>query len=127
LDGKAAKRGQLVKVMKIERLQEKEVCIVRLEGQFDAVAAPESEKVLLALAETVHNPVVMDLSRVEYIGSLGLQAMLRFSHALRERKVPLRLCGLSPFVHQVFEISQFARLFDIHPTRDDAVAGVAAE
>ncbi|MDX9973274.1 MAG: STAS domain-containing protein [FCB group bacterium] len=113
--------------LKIERLQEKEICVVCLNGQFDAVAAPESERALLAMAAALETPVVVDLSRVEYIGSLGLQAMLRFGNALREKQLPLRLCGLSPFVKQVFEISQFSRLFDIRPTRDDAVGGLSAE
>lgn len=113
--------------MKIEQLQEQGAQVVCLDGQFDAVAAPDAEQSLLRWAESADAPVVLDMTRLEYIGSLGLQALLRFSRALQQREAALCLCGLNPFVQQVFEISQFVRLFEIRPTRAEALAALAAE
>lgn len=114
-----------VDTMKIERTEEKGVVVVALAGQFDAVAAPGTEATLLEMAAEANGPVVVDLSELEYIGSLGLQALLRFSQALRQKGLSLVLCGLRPFVRQVFEISQFARLFELRSCRSDALSDCA--
>lgn len=113
--------------MKIEQTQENGICVVSLKGQYDALAAPAAESALLALAHSVETPVVLDLSELEYIGSLGLHTILKLSEILRQRGIALRLCGFKPFVRQVFEISRFARLFEILPTRDEALAAFAGD
>jgi anti-anti-sigma factor len=59
---------------------------------------------------------------VEYISSGGLRVVLMLSRMLAKTNSKLKLCGLNPFVAEVFEISRFSALFEIYPNRDAAVS-----
>jgi len=107
--------------MKIERdIRSGVICLV-LSGRFDEFAVSEAEK---AFAETVnadHVRVVLDLSGVEYVTSSGLRTILMLNRAVQNRAGALRLCGLTPFVAQVFDVSNFTSVFEIHPSIDTAL------
>ena len=107
--------------MKIERdIRAGVVCLV-LTGRFDEFAVSEAEK---AFAETVNNEhvrVVLDLAGVEYVTSSGLRTILMLHRAVQNRAGALRLSGLTPFVAQVFDVSNFTSLFEIHPSIESAL------
>ena len=70
--------------------------------------------------------VVLDLSQTNYIGSNFLGVLLQGWKILKQREeARMAVCGLSPFVEQLFAVSRFDRIWQIHPTRDDAVAAMS--
>ena len=42
--------------------------------------------------------------------------------AIKKNKATLKLCGLNPFVTEVFSISNLLPLFDVYPNREHALA-----
>lgn len=111
--------------MKIERDIRSGVLCLALSGRFDEFAVSEAEK---AFAETVNaeqEKVVLDLSGVEYVTSSGLRTILMLHRAVQNRNGALRLCGLTPFVAQVFDVSNFTSLFEIHPAMESALKSLA--
>lgn len=112
--------------MKFEVRNENDVYVVTLAGRIDAVTTPELETALMELAQRTQQPLLLDFSEVEYVGSLCLQVLARVSSVLKERSVPLRLCGLQPFVAEVFRITHFIRLFQVDDTREAAMASLCS-
>lgn len=69
--------------------------------------------------------VVLDMSGVKFVDSSGLGALLSCLRMLNGRHGDLRLCGLTNNVRALFELMRMQRVFNIQPTRDDAVHSYA--
>jgi anti-sigma B factor antagonist len=67
--------------------------------------------------------LVLDLSRLRFIDSSGLGAMLSCLRQLNAAGAELKLCGMSKAVRAVFELVRMHRIFDIYETREQAVSG----
>lgn len=57
--------------------------------------------------------VVFDMSRVEFVDSAGLGALMACRRQLMTAGGDLTLCGLSKKVRSVFEVARMHRLFSI--------------
>lgn len=68
-----------------------------------------------------HRKVIIDLSRVRFIDSSGLGAMLSCLRQLSEKSGTLKLCSLSKAVCAAFELVRLHRVLDIYPSRAEAV------
>ncbi|MDZ4860263.1 MAG: STAS domain-containing protein [Candidatus Hydrogenedentes bacterium] len=96
--------------------------VITMRGRFDAPAAPDAERLFKELLQHGMTRVILDLTGVEYISSGGLRVIIMLTKALEKIQGDLKLCGLSPFVSEVFKITNLARRYDICPTRDEALA-----
>jgi len=108
--------------MEIRVSQEEDAVVVEAHGRLDELASPEFERATEPLAEKDGVRVVLDLAGVEYVSSGGLRAILSLHRSVEKRGGTLRLCTLSPFVTEVFEISGLAPLFAVYSTRQGALA-----
>lgn len=103
------------------------VTIMTVSGRFDAPAAPEAERAFGELTSAPVSRCILDFSGVEYISSGGLRSLLALSRALSKSNSRLKLCGLNPFVTEVFEVSRFSGLFEIHADERAALAAYQNE
>jgi anti-sigma B factor antagonist len=85
-----------------------------LAGELDMASAPELEKALKHLCEGGTGELVLDLSRLEFIDSTGLNAILRSSTLCEEHLCELSLIPGQRPVQRVFELT---RLLDRLPFR----------
>jgi anti-sigma B factor antagonist len=88
--------------------------------ELDASNAGELKRDIAPLLET-HTNLVLDLSRLRFVDSSGLGAFISCLRKLNARGGDLKLCGMSTQVRAVFELVRMHRVFDILPTRADAV------
>ena len=65
--------------------------------------------------------LVLDLSRLRFVDSSGLGAMLSCLRQLGAKNGDLKLCGMSKQVRALFELVRMHRIFDICGTKDEAV------
>ncbi len=65
--------------------------------------------------------IVLDLSRLRFIDSSGLGAMLSCLRQLSGKGGDLKLAGMSKQVRALFELVRMHRIFDIYGTPVDAV------
>ncbi len=65
--------------------------------------------------------VVIDLSRLHFVDSSGLGAMLSCLRQLSAKGGDLKLCGMSKQVRAAFELVRMHRIFDIFGTKEEAV------
>jgi anti-anti-sigma factor len=98
-----------------------DVVIAKLAGRLDSSSAPAAEEQLTRAIGSGTPRLVIDLSRLEYISSAGLRALLLIARKVQQAQGKLALFGLAPNVHEVFSISGFNTIFTI---RDDAAAAI---
>ena len=99
------------------------ICVVEVEGRLDAAAASQLEADLWSLLAEGKSKIVVDLGGVSYISSTGLRVLLVAIKEARRDGGDLRLCRLSPRVHDIFRMAGFTAIFPIHGTEEEAVRG----
>ncbi len=65
--------------------------------------------------------LVIDLSRLRFVDSSGLGAILSCLRQLSSKGGDLKLSGMQKQVRAVFELVRMHRIFDIYGTREEAV------
>ena len=91
-------------------------------GRIDGLNARDFQEALKAAANEQDTAVIVDFGSVTYISSAGLRAVLVVAKLMRERKASFSLCALSEPIREIFSVSGFDKIIDIHATREDAVA-----
>jgi anti-anti-sigma factor len=87
--------------------------LVKVTGRADAETAPQLEDALRgALAE--HSKVAADFAGLSYISSAGLRAVLQAARAAESAGAQFAVCGMSPSVKKVFDMSGMHHVLRIH-------------
>jgi anti-anti-sigma factor len=107
--------------MKIEQSEKDGVTCLTIEGRLDADSAPEAEPLIKAILKEKKLGLLFDLSRMEYISSAGLRVILMAVKDMRNRKGKVVLCGLRPYVKEIFDVSNFSSII---PITDSVEAGL---
>lgn len=91
-----------------------DLLIVRAEEErIDAAVAIQFKERMRDLIATVAPRVVLDLSRVEFLDSSGLGAVVAVRKLLGSDRT-LELAGLRPAVDKVFRLTRMDSIFVIH-------------
>jgi len=93
--------------MQIIEQNEDGFCILEVIGRLDTVSASEFDQMVAVLMERHNADMILDLSKLDYISSIGLRSILAVTKKLRAGGRKLALCGLTDFVKEVFEVSGF--------------------
>ncbi len=96
------------------------VGVVRFDGRLDATNARDFKETFMKWNRK-SNHFVFDFTKLEFIDSTGLGAIVSCLKSVRESKKELRLAGLRPKVNLVFEITQAHRIFDIYDDTNAAL------
>lgn len=88
--------------------------------ELDASNAGEFKRDIAPVLQA-NTSLVLDLSRLRFVDSSGLGAMLSCLRQLSAKKGDLKLCGMSKQVRALFELVRMHRIFDIYGTREEAV------
>jgi len=80
--------------------------------------------VMAPIKEQQSPMVVVDLSEVNYFGSVFLALLLRCHTAVKNRGGELVICGASKMARELLRITALDTLWAIYNTRDDALAAV---
>jgi len=107
--------------MEIQVRNEGTVTIVSVSGKMDAVTAPDYEQRLRELMAGGGKKFINDFSGLVYISSAGLRSILATAKALKTQDGMLSFCGIKGPVKDVFEISGFGSLFQLHDSLDSAL------
>jgi len=88
--------------------------------ELDASNAGEFKRDIAAVLQA-STKLVLDLSRLRFVDSSGLGAMLSCLRQLSAKNGDLKLCGMSKQVRGLFELVRMHRIFDIYGTKEEAV------
>ncbi|MEM9575443.1 MAG: STAS domain-containing protein [Pseudomonadota bacterium] len=108
--------------MELASKTEEQLCIVSVEGsRIDAAVAIEFKDAMRVQTDSAPDLVVLDLSKVDFIDSSGLGAIVAaMKHMGQDRK--LALAGLTPTVERVFKLTRMDSVFSVFPTLEGALA-----
>ncbi|KIN75265.1 Stage II sporulation protein [Sulfitobacter noctilucae] len=100
---------------------EGDICIVAVrDARIDAAAALDFKEAVRESTEDAPPQVILDLTRVGFIDSSGLGAIVAImKHLAPERK--LVLAGLTPPVAKVFKLTRMDSVFAIFMTLEEAL------
>jgi anti-sigma B factor antagonist len=99
-----------------------QVTIVILPGEnLDTANAKDFKREIVSALEG-QSKVIFDLSRLKFVDSSGLGAILSCLRQLNAKGGDLKLCGMLKPVRALFELVRMHRIFDIYNTRDEAIA-----
>jgi anti-sigma B factor antagonist len=77
--------------------------------------------VLAAATKRPKIPVVLDLANIEFLPSLALGALVSMNRNLKSEGHRFMLVGIQPMVRGVFSLTRMDKLFEIHPSVDEAL------
>ncbi len=92
--------------------------IVRVSGALDLLLAPKLRQVVERAARLGPSLLVVDLSEVQFLGSMGMAELMR----ARQHGIPLRLVIASKVVERPLRVTRLIDDFEVFPTLSRAVA-----
>jgi anti-anti-sigma factor len=106
-----------------------DVVVAEADGRIDFAGAQVLESALAPLIgpDSRMRGIVVDLSRVDYISSVGLRVLMVTAKAMRARKASIAVASLQPVVAEIFEISRFHHVVDVRRNVRDAIAVISAQ
>lgn len=95
-----------------------------MEDRIDAAVAIQFKDRMRELTDDGPPHVVLDLSRVNFLDSSGLGAVVAAMKQVNAGR-RLELAGLTPTVQKVFRLTRMDTVFTIHPSAETVEAGYA--
>ena len=96
--------------------------VLPLEGEIDLHVSPNVKASLNLMIEKKPRQLIVDLSRVTYIDSSGLAALIEGMQNVEQYGGKFALAGLPETVRTIFEIARLDQVFQIFPDVDAALA-----
>ena len=100
--------------------------LVAASGELDLAAAPRLATVLSMATASAEPAVVLDLSEVDFIDSTALGAIMHASTEAEAVGKRMLVVAIDGPVRRLLEITNLTGRFRVYPSRDDALAAVAA-
>lgn len=112
--------------MSVESRRNGAVMIVTPQARFDTNSAPEVERVLTGHIESGERRIVLDLSSISYISSIGLRVILKAVMAMIRTGGRVVLCGGNDQVRTVLQLSGATIMSLYAATLEEALSRVQA-
>jgi anti-anti-sigma factor len=94
-------------------------------GRLNAESAQTFQERLLSCIDAGETSVLLDLAQLDYISSAGLRSLLIAAKRLQARDGRFAICALTANVREVFRMSGFDTIIDVHPDRATALRSFA--
>ena len=84
--------------------------------------ATQAGKELNALAERIGGKMILNLSNVKFMASVGISLAVSLNRSLRARGGQLKVCEVFPLLMGIFATTGLDAVLDIFPTEVQAIA-----
>ncbi len=98
---------------------------IRLDGRLDAVGAEKIETTFTASASSTGRHILVDMSSVAFIGSLGIRMLIASARVVQRRGRRMVLFGAQAQALDVFETVALSDLIPIVSTEAEALSLIA--
>ena len=99
---------------------------VVLTGRLDVEGVTKVELPLTAATVSLRRPTIIDMTEVDFLGSLGIGVLVRCAVSLQRSGLRLVLFGCQPMVRRTLEVSRVTAVMPLADSETDAVALVNA-
>lgn len=97
--------------------------VIKTEGRIDGSNASDFQNSVEAVITSEDSTVILDFENLDYISSAGLRVILLIAKDLKQKDKKFAICSLSDMVREIFMISGFDQIIDVH---DDLAAASSA-
>ena len=97
--------------------------MVSVSGEIDLVTAPALEQAIGAVVAESPTALVIDLSAVEFLGSVGLK-ILAATYEKLDRDTGFGVVARGPATRRPIHLTGLDKTFPLYPTLDDALTAV---
>jgi anti-anti-sigma factor len=98
---------------------------LELAGELDAASAPALRERLAEIATRGKGPLVIDLTRLDFIDSTGLSVLLNAKRRLTRRGRGFALVCPPGHIRRILKVTQLLDTLDCHASREDALGALA--
>ena len=109
--------------MTVENSKMGQVLVLSPAGRLDAETSPGLQDQIMRHIDGGDTAILLDLTSLTYVSSAGLRAILVAAKKLQEIGGKFALCGMNEQIAEVFKVSGFDAILDIHT---DQAAGLTA-
>jgi len=106
--------------MNINTTHADSVTVVRLSGNLDTNSSTLTQDALNELIDAGSSKLLVNFKEVDFVSSAGLRVLLSVAKRLGSTGT-LRVSNLNETVNDVFEISGFSTILNVHPTEEAAL------
>lgn len=100
--------------MEVNTIQYKHCDLVKVTGRIDSSTAPKFQEALSAITDEGRFKIVVDFSKVEFLSSAGLRALIITQKVCkRYNRGEVVLCALPVNIGQTIELAGFNSIFKI--------------
>lgn len=100
--------------------------IARADGRIDSSNSREFHSDLEAVVAGSDAALVLDFEDVAYISSAGMRVILLTAKSLQKSGTKFALCSMNDSIREVFKISGFDKIIEIHHSQAEALSAVSA-
>lgn len=97
--------------------------VVSVSGEIDLVTAPALEQAIGAVVAETPSALVIDLSAVEFLGSVGLK-ILAATHEKVGEATGFGVVARGPATRRPIHLTGLDKTFPLYPTLEDALTAV---
>ena len=97
--------------------------VLAVSGEVDVATVPRLREQLHGLVAQGDTSIVVDLDAVDFLDSTGLGVLVGALKRVRSSGGELYLVCTQPRIRKVFEVTGLTKVFSIHDSVDEAVAG----
>jgi len=96
--------------------------IITIKGTFDKVTSVQVNEKVLPIIEKGETNIILDLSRLDFLSSVGMMDLAKYLVLLADKKRLLKLVKPSKTVFNTMTKMGFAKRFDIYDNVEAAVS-----
>jgi anti-sigma B factor antagonist len=98
---------------------------VTLSGRLDAPGVDRIEPRFVAAIVPAGKSAIVDLSRVVFVGSMGIRMFITVARSMGLRRARLALYGAQSMVNEVFETVSLSEIMPVVDSEAEAIKAVA--
>jgi anti-sigma B factor antagonist len=103
---------------------EDDILVMVISGPMDVATTPRLRNSVVRSIDEGHHRLVLDMSGVDFIDSIGLGVIVGVVHRLRPHGGSLAIAAPSVQTRNIFQITQLFRVVALHDTVEEAVSAV---
>ena len=106
--------------MKMKILEKGMVTIVVIEGNIMQEEIALFRSRLEDLIESGKIRIIIDMSGVNYLSSMGLSVLISAKNQLQQQHGDLKIASVNQLIRNLFEVTRLVKKLDVYETIDDA-------
>jgi anti-anti-sigma factor len=95
--------------------------IITLKGFFDTATSRHVDEKILPIIEKENSNVILDISAVNYLSSVGILRLLKYSMSMNDQKRLIRFVKPTTYIYSTFVAAGIVSRFDMYDSLEAAI------